>query len=160
MNLYRAIDNNVGTLQHFITHEWHWDSIQYNKILNAIKEEDREVMKIYPYQANVPFLYPLKTSENQRYIEMSKYRNKQYRNGTLSWNGLKQFWKLIKLITSGNVSLGDFKGPTNLFLNCFDVENISLCYFKRYAIVEKSSWEIIIIKPQGTIFHVMTEGCV
>ena len=46
MNLYRAIDNNVGTLQHFITHEWHWDSTQYNKILSAIKEEDREVVKI------------------------------------------------------------------------------------------------------------------
>ena len=70
MNLYRAIDNNVGTLQHFITHEWHWDSTQYNKILNAIKEEDREVMKINPYQANAPFLYPLKTSECPGGIEM------------------------------------------------------------------------------------------
>ena len=76
MNLYRAIDNNVGTLQHFITHEWHWDSTQYNKILNAIKEEDREVIRINPYQANAPFLYPLKTSEYPGGIEMEHWLEK------------------------------------------------------------------------------------
>ena len=87
MNLYRAIDNNVGTLQHFITHEWHWDSTQYNKILNAIKEEDREVMKINPYQANAPFFVP---PEN---IRMPR----GYRNGTLDGNGLKRFMKYLKI---------------------------------------------------------------
>ena len=37
-----------------------------------------------PFQANVPFLYHLKTSENQRFSDVFR----EYRKGTLAWNGL------------------------------------------------------------------------
>ena len=40
-----------------------------------------------PLHAPVPFLYPLKISENQRFSDVSR----GYRNGTLVWNGLKTF---------------------------------------------------------------------
>ena len=40
--------------------------------------------KINPLQANVPFLYPLKTSENQKFSDIFR----GYRKGTLAWNGL------------------------------------------------------------------------
>ena len=36
------------------------------------------------FQVNVPFLYPLKTSENQKFSDVSR----GYRNGTLSCNEL------------------------------------------------------------------------
>ena len=36
--------------------------------------------KIYPFQANVPFLYPLKTSENVWFSDFFS----EYKNGTLS----------------------------------------------------------------------------
>ena len=36
-----------------------------------------------PFQANVPFLYPLKTSENLWFSDVSR----GYRKGTLAWNG-------------------------------------------------------------------------
>ena len=37
-----------------------------------------------PFQATGPFLYPLKTSENRRFSNVSR----GYRNGTLASNGL------------------------------------------------------------------------
>ena len=39
-----------------------------------------------PFQANVPFLYALKTSENQRFS--NDFRG--YRNEPLAWNGLEK----------------------------------------------------------------------
>ena len=38
---------------------------------------------ISPFYPNVPFLYPLKTSENQSFFDVFR----GYGNGTLAWNG-------------------------------------------------------------------------
>ena len=38
---------------------------------------------INPFQANIPFLYPLKTSENRSFSDVFR----GYRNGKLDWNG-------------------------------------------------------------------------
>ena len=46
-----------------------------------------------PFQANVPFLYPLKTSENLWFSEVFR----GYRKGTLAWNGLiEQHFSIIE----------------------------------------------------------------
>ena len=44
------------------------------------------ITKINPLQANVPILYPLKMSENQRFSDVFR----GYKKGTLAWNGLKK----------------------------------------------------------------------
>ena len=43
------------------------------------------ILTDHKFQANVPYLYPLKTSGNHRFSDVPK----GYRNGTLAWNGLK-----------------------------------------------------------------------
>ena len=50
---------------------------------------------INPFQVNVPFLYLLKTSENQRFSDVFR----GYRKGTFTWNGLQKLvimWKYMK----------------------------------------------------------------
>ena len=42
------------------------------------------MFKVKPFQLNCPFLYPLKTSENERFSDVFR----GYRNGTLHKNGL------------------------------------------------------------------------
>ena len=51
----------------------------------------RELLKINPFQSSVTFLYPMKTSENQRFSNVFR----GYRNVTLDWNELNhvQFLK-------------------------------------------------------------------
>ena len=56
-----------------------------------IKEFKKKIkIKVYftlkPFQANVSFLYNLKTSENQRFSDVFR----GYRNRILAWNGLKK----------------------------------------------------------------------
>ena len=50
------------------------------KIFNCIKY----LQLLNPFQANVPFLYPLKTLENLRLSDVFR----GYRKGALAWNGL------------------------------------------------------------------------
>ena len=55
--------------------------------------------KINLFQANVPFLYPLKTSENRRFSDVFR----GYKKGTLIWNGLissliQQLWSFCVII--------------------------------------------------------------
>ena len=47
-------------------------------------------------KANVPFLYFLKSSENQTFSDVYKW----YRNGTLACNGLKQHIQQLALTRS------------------------------------------------------------
>ncbi|XP_065647309.1 fatty acyl-CoA reductase 2 isoform X2 [Hydra vulgaris] len=42
MNLYRSIDNNLSILEFFIFNEWKWGNQEYNRILKALPDEDRE----------------------------------------------------------------------------------------------------------------------
>ena len=45
------------------------------------------VFLINPFQGNVPFLYPLQTSKNQRFSDVFR----RYRKGTLAWRWLSRF---------------------------------------------------------------------
>ena len=59
--------------------QWTW--FLYNR--------DLRHEKIKPFSTNIPFLYPLKTAENQRFSDVFR----GYRNGTLVWNWLITFLK-------------------------------------------------------------------
>ena len=58
--------NHSGVIKNFIFIKWHYIQVQFN-----------------PFQANVQFLCHLKTSEKQRFSNISR----EYSNWTLAWNG-------------------------------------------------------------------------
>ena len=47
------------------------------------------ILRINPFSVSVLFLYPLKTSENQRF----SYAFRGYRKRPVSWNGLMTLWE-------------------------------------------------------------------
>ena len=57
--------NHSGVIKNFIFIKWHYIQVQFN-----------------PFQANVQFLCHLKTSEKQRFSNISR----EYSNRTLAWN--------------------------------------------------------------------------
>ena len=96
----------------------HWKfwkfSILKTKTL-SIKLEYRllvESSKINPFSSNIPLLYPLKTSENQRFSEVFR----GYRSGTFVENGLKTHYLHTKLLCQKpllrQIEWGVQSGPT------------------------------------------------
>ena len=65
-----------------------------NKVVGFFQLKNKKctplVSFINPFQANVPFLYTLKTSENQRFSGVFR----EFRKGTLAWNRLRELLRL------------------------------------------------------------------
>ena len=64
-----------------------------------------QIKMLNPFQANVPFLYPIKMLENQRFSDVFR----RYRKGTLAWIGLMtQFISLTNILKHFSCSFADF----------------------------------------------------
>ena len=68
------------------TNSFHAVIVAYNSLYQKVLRR-KFVTMINPFSINVPFLYPLETSENLRYSEVFR----RYRSGTLVENGLILF---------------------------------------------------------------------
>ena len=114
---------------------------------NNLDVYDNQV-NLNPFPANVPYLYPLKTSENQRVSDIFR----GCRKGTLAWNGLSLLINLsinpfhtnvlflYPLKTSKNQTVSDFfrgyrnrklarKGLMEQRMLAWNMVCDSLCYF-------------------------------
>ena len=69
--------NQVISTKTWLTHVVLWS-------LLVPEHFQQDIQHFAPFHANVPFLYPLKTSENQRFFDVFR----GYRNGTLEWTKL------------------------------------------------------------------------
>ena len=70
----------------FFPHSFHAVIVAYNSLYQKVLRRKFATL-INPFSINVPFLYPLETSENLRYSEVFR----RYRSGTLVENGLILF---------------------------------------------------------------------
>ena len=68
------------------TNSFHVVIVAYNLLYQKVLRRKFATL-INPFSINVPFLYPLETSENLRYSEVFR----RYRSGTLVENGLILF---------------------------------------------------------------------
>ena len=74
----------------------------YNKYKKKVKSAFQwkfgtsRINSINPFHADVIFLYPLKTSENLWFSDVFR----EYRNGTIAWQGLKIFFWFSNQIIS------------------------------------------------------------
>ena len=81
-------------------------------------------LKIFhPFQGNVPFLYPLKTSKNQRFSDVFR----EYRNKKLAWNELPNEFTFIT---------GILRSQSLDYTKTFLILNFSL----RLVLLQKMSW--------------------
>ena len=103
-NLRHKRDKNVVSKNSFspIT------EIELNKSFfrNRVSIFQKQGLSIFnPFSTNVPYLYPLKTSENRRFSDIFR----GYRSGTLVENGLKTMSFNLTRVTRS--SLFSFQNP-------------------------------------------------
>ena len=107
------------------------------------------------FQANVPFLYPLKTSENLQFSDVFRW----YRKGTLAWNSLKRVASKNSIFLSRDywvllicpaVALNQGKKHIRLFLMC--LEEVGREFWKLFCLGDRqmtSLEEVFVLGTRG-----------
>ena len=92
--------------------------------------------RIYPFHVTSLFLYPLRTSQNQRFSNIFR----EYRKRPVAWNGLRK--------TTGLQFRGVIIRPSKIYNEAFLAEIVN-------------SWKLIIVKGKEItiIYALLFHGC-
>lgn len=91
MSLYRTIDTSINTLDFFIQNEWKWGNSQFNKVLKAIPESEKEIFDFDMRKIDWENYYSDMTIGVKRYLikedvgELPKARNIHRRYKMVRW---------------------------------------------------------------------------
>lgn len=91
MNIYRSIDSSISTLDFFIQNEWKWGNSEFNRILKALPDEDKELFGFDMRKIDWKNYYADMTLGVKRYLvkediaELPKARNIHRRYKMVRW---------------------------------------------------------------------------
>ena len=129
---------------------WHTFMKFIIRVINKSNVVVGASLRLNLFHANVPFLYPLKTSENQGFSEVFR----GYGNGTLAWNGLKnRIFQLQKDLS--RVSVRNFR--VNLYQKTVTNQRVTVNQYAlwhlRWMVLGFHAIEIMVSTKKMTCLH-------